>query len=147
METVVDTADFHKYDLKRYRWYAHKGTHAHTYYVQTNLPRESGKQKHLTMHQLLTGGKGFDHIDRNGLNARRSNLRPATGTQQKANQKMQSNNTTGERGTSFHKPSGKYCARVQVNGKEKHLGYFTNLEEASAVAAAARAAAFGAFAA
>jgi hypothetical protein len=60
---------------------------------------------------------------------------------------MQSNNTTGERGTSFHKPSGKYCARVQVNGKEKHLGYFTNLEEASAVAAAARAAAFGAFAA
>ena len=33
-------------------------------------------------------------------------------------------------GVYFHKPSGKFRARLNINGKRKHLGYFTTPEEA-----------------
>jgi hypothetical protein len=50
---------------------------------------------------------------------------------------IQSNNSTGVRGVSFHKASGRYHARIQRNGKVESLGYFGTVEEAAIVRAAA----------
>ena len=51
--------------------------------------------------------------------------------------KIQSNNSTGVKGVSFHKASGRYHARIQRNGKVTSLGYFDTIEEASITRAAA----------
>jgi hypothetical protein len=43
---------------------------------------------------------------------------------------MSSKNTSNYKGISFYKPSNKWQARININGKMKHLGYFENLEDA-----------------
>ena len=52
--------------------------------------------------------------------------------------KLDANNTSGFRGVSFYRSSGKYVARVRHNGKILHLGYFATAEEAGAVSLAKR---------
>ena len=45
--------------------------------------------------------------------------------------KIQSNNTSGYRGVSYHKGSSRYHARIQIDGKVKSIGYFGTAEEAA----------------
>jgi hypothetical protein len=46
------------------------------------------------------------------------------------NKKMNSNNTSGVKGVYWCKNANKWRAKIQVDGKEKHLGLFSNLEDA-----------------
>lgn len=46
--------------------------------------------------------------------------------------KANKNSTSGIRGVRFRKEKGKWQARIMVNFKEKHLGYFLTQEEAEA---------------
>jgi len=60
------------------------------------------------------------------------NLRPATRQEIGRNTGKRVNNTSGFKGVSFHKASGKWNARAQdANGKRSHLGYFPTPEAAS----------------
>lgn len=72
----------------------------------------------------------IDHKDQNRSNNIWSNLREVTNQINSQNSGMLSNNTSGVKGVSFHKASGKYRARINVNGKTKSLGYFNTTEEA-----------------
>lgn len=71
------------------------------------------------MHQLLMGATGCDHIDHNGLNNRRSNLRYATHKQNMQNKTINKRNKTGFRGVFFDRwdRNNGYRAAVKVNGK------------------------------
>jgi hypothetical protein len=95
------------------------------------------------MHRVIAERGGMDmtntidHINRNPLDNRRSNLRPATQQQQNCNQGKQSNNTSGVRGVGWHKFKQKWRARIKLNGKRLELGYFDNLEDATRVRRAA----------
>ena len=89
-EAIVDVCDLEL--VLRFRWHALRIRKA--FYAVTRLPRANGKQPALYMHQLLFG-KGCDHIDRNGLNNRRGNLRRASAFPQARNQGRQNNNTSG----------------------------------------------------
>ena len=46
------------------------------------------------------------------------------------NQKLSSNNTSNYKGVTFDKRSNKWQAQIMINRKNKHLGYFKNLEDA-----------------
>ena len=72
----------------------------------------------------------IDHI--NGIKGdnRLVNLREATHAQNIQNIGKRRNNTTGYKGVSIAKPSGKYQAQIWVEGKIKHLGKFETPEEA-----------------
>ena len=72
----------------------------------------------------------LDHIDRDKLNNHISNLRYATASENNQNKSMQSNNTSGVIGISFYKKTNKWKARIQINGVEKHLGFFNNKDDA-----------------
>jgi hypothetical protein len=76
-EVIVDVCDLEL--VLRFRWHALRIRKA--FYAVTRLPRANGKQPALYMHQLLFG-KGCDHIDHNGLNNCRGNLRRASASQQ-----------------------------------------------------------------
>lgn len=84
---------------------------------------------------LLTYGKWpekfVDHIDGNPLNNRITNLRDVSHNVNSQNQReARVDNQTGLLGVSPYKKSGKFKATIQVNGKAKHLGYFSTKEEA-----------------
>jgi hypothetical protein len=65
----------------------------------------------------------FDHIDTNGLNNRKSNLRPAEQIQNTKNMSKGSRNTSGAKGVSLKK-SGVLEVRIMVNGKQLWLGSY-----------------------
>ena len=46
------------------------------------------------------------------------------------NKKMQTNNTSGCTGVSFHKTKGQWYARISFKGKTYGLGYFDDVEDA-----------------
>lgn len=91
----------------------------------------------------------IDHADRDPGNNRISNLREATSTQNKINQNLRADNTTGFRGVSYVK-TGKRLKRwtAKIGGKDGgvHLRYFATAQEASDACERERRRLFGAFA-
>lgn len=99
------------------------------------------------MHRLLMGlgtgdGRVIDHVDGDGLNNTRINLRICTPTQN-AQHRVRTSNCTGYKGV--YRRRGKFVAQI---GAEKHyLGIFGTAKEAAAAYNRAAQARFGAFAA
>src|SRR5262245_35202767 len=83
---LIDDADYEL--VSRFKWHAQRGGYGNTYYAVTNIRLPDGKWTALRMHVLLLGHKGIDHIDGDGLNNQRSNLRLATQSQNSANTRL-----------------------------------------------------------
>ena len=81
------------------------------------------------MHVLL-GFKNFDHIDRNELNNRKSNLRQCTHEENSRNNKLYKNNSSGITGVHWSKKENKWIARIVINTKLKRVGCFTDKDDA-----------------
>ena len=99
----------------------------------------NGKQKGYLAHRLailFTDGRfpaeQVDHIDGNGLNNRRKNLREVTNKENRKNMPMRSDNKSGTVGVRWHKQAQKWTVQIRVAGKQIHGGCFTNLEDAIA---------------
>ena len=92
-----------------------------------------------TMHTVLAGWPRVDHMNGDGLDNRRANLREATNAQNMANQRLSRRNTSGFKGVTWRKDKCRWQVQVGVAGRLKHLGYFDSAEEAArAYDAAAR---------
>lgn len=77
-------------------------------------------------------GMEVDHIDGDGLNNRRVNLRIVTHRQNIWNRKKNVNPTSSKfKGVSLYKKSGRWVAYIAAHGKRRHIGYFDD-EEAAA---------------
>lgn len=144
---LVDLEDRDR--VTRFAWHAvNPGRHAH--YAQTGSSRNPADR--LLMHRLIMGlemgdRRQVDHIDGDGLNNRRSNLRICNQSLNNANRKvLPENSTSGFRGVSWHKQTGKWRAHIQVGGKQRHLGLFMNEVDAAKAYDEAAIGAFGEFA-
>jgi hypothetical protein len=78
----------------------------------------------------IPSGLQIDHINGDRADNRIENLRLATHTENSRNQKINKDNSCGLKGVSFNKSREKYSSQIQVNGKQKFLGYFTCPEDA-----------------
>ncbi len=90
-------------------------------------------RKSIFMHRQIIGahdGQETDHINRDGLDNRRHNLRIATRSQNGFNRGMQSNNTSGETGVVWHRRNRKWQAQVMIQRKMKYLGQFVQMSDA-----------------
>lgn len=89
-----------------------------------------------------------DHRNRKRLDDRWRNLRPAGRSQNCGNQTVRITSKTGVKGVSIKKgkKTKPYLASITVNGRNKHLGYFSSKKAASAVYASAAREFFGEFA-
>jgi len=100
----------------------------------------------IRLHTFLTGWPLVDHINGDGLDNRRVNLRPATGSQNGANISPPSHNTSGYKGVALYKRTGRWRACITVDRKHIHLGYYDTAEEAVAAYDAAAINAWGEYA-
>lgn len=88
----------------------------------------------------------LDHIDGNRANNKLSNLREATQSQNCANAKLRSNNTSGFKGVYYHPKTGKWKSQIKKDGVSRHLGLFPTPEEAHKAYVKAAKELFGEFA-
>ena len=97
------------------------------------------------MHRVIAGHALVDHINGDGLDNRRSNLRPATVTQNNRNARRRKDNRSGFKGVT-RQASGLWRARITVDGLQIRLGTFDAPEDAARAYDAAAIHHFGEFA-
>lgn len=94
----------------------------------------AGKGVTVSMHRMIMNppdGCVVDHIDGNGLNNQRSNLRIATNLENSWNQRKRSDSTSGFKGVYWDKQNASWRAMIKVHGKRKHIGRFVDVQEAA----------------
>ena len=151
---MVDDADYEL--VMQYRWNVQERARPSGGkvgpYAFTSVPRGDGRNRIVWMHQLLMpGASNVDHEDCDGLNNQRSNLRPATGRQNQGNRRKASVHggravSSRWKGVGLFKPTGRWRAYIQLNGRQKHLGFFADEDDAARAYDAAARESFGEFA-
>ena len=142
---LIDAADLTL--VSKFKWCAMRNRK--TFYAMTNIRRPDGTRMLLPMHRILLNAPPdieCDHIDGDGLNNIRSNLRLATRAENQRNRGKNRNNTTGFKGVSFRKETRKFQAHIRLNGRRVYLGLFPTPEAAHAAYCAAAMKLHGAFA-
>lgn len=122
---ICDKADWER--LKNHCWFKAKNG-----YVATNITCNGEDAVIYFHHIVLDGKKGEvrDHINRNRLDNRRSNLRIVDATTSVLNRGLSKNNTSGVKGVYFYKRDGKWKAQIMKERKCYPLGTFNNKEDA-----------------
>lgn len=91
------------------------------------------KQICMFMHAfLLPGDQKRDHINGNGWDNRRANLRFASNSQNAINSRIRSDNTSGFKGVHWDSQRGKWAARLYADGRQIDFGRFSSIEQAVA---------------
>lgn len=138
---IVWESDY--YWLMQWKWFAHWNPCTRSFYAARNSPRVNGKSTMIWMHRLILGlhsgdSPVGDHIESGETTDNcRDNLRIATASQNCMNRRISIINSCRSKGVHFHKVVKKWCAQIQIDGVQKHLGYFDTREEAHAAYCAA----------
>jgi len=128
MVAMVDDEDHER--LSKHKWCTMKNGRTH-YAVRSGLV--DGKRKLIFMHRELVcipDGMFTDHIDGDGLNNQKYNIRACTSEQNGRNSRTPKNNTSGYKGVSWRKEKKDWLARIMVSGKSVHLGCFEKKSDA-----------------
>lgn len=128
---LVDDEDFDW--LNKLKWYAHKNRPGIVYGVRMEGKR--GNRKYISMHRFIMGVSDLnihvDHMDGDGLNNQKYNLRLASRSQNGANRKSSKSGSSKHLGVSWNKQAEKWVATIHKNGKLNYLGLFLNEDEAA----------------
>lgn len=136
---LVDDEDFEYVNRVKWRVLPSGNIFYATRSIQINY-----KKKNILMHRLILrlrkNSCHVDHINGNGLDNRKINLRIVNRNQNMRNlTRTRINNTSGYRGVSYDKREQKWIAYIYLNGKQKKLGrYINKLDAAKAFDFAAR---------
>lgn len=119
--------DLEDYDnIKDICWFVHVTNGR--YKKLEGLDLSTGK---VVRFSTVIGCKNYDHKDRNTLNNRKENLRPATKSQNARNQSIPINNTSGVIGVGWHKRRQQWQVRIYDEfNHRKTVGYFDDKDEA-----------------
>ncbi len=125
---LVDDQDYE--ELSRHKWSAFKS--GKTWYARRGFGPRS-HQKQVYMHQQILNpppGLQCDHINGDGLDNRRCNLRVCTQSQNQHNRRLQGG-TSEFKGVHWYKAQNKWRAKITHNGKRYHLGAFPDETDAA----------------
>ena len=132
---LVDDEDYES--LSQHKWYAIVGRGGRAY-ARRAIRISVGQQKIVPMHRVIMGltandPRQVDHVNGNGLDNRRCNLRTCTNAENQHNQRPVRGGTSKYKGVSWHIDSGLWRAYISINKKIRHIGTFkTEIEAARA---------------
>ena len=132
MVAIVDDEDYDK--VAAFRWHAARTCAAKDIWYARRTIRDGGKKRIVAMHQIilpLDPPLTSDHINGNGLDNRRCNLRPATLHQQAMNLRMKRTNKSGFIGVHWSKSQHAWIAMIRINRVAKYLGHFQDPKQAA----------------
>ena len=125
---LIDDEDY--IIASQYHWYAVKGKY--TWYATTHQ-KINGKMKTLYLHRIIMEAEQdveVDHIDGNGLNCIRKNMRLCTPLDNNRNRRIQKGNKSGYKGVRWDSRLGKWRSEISVKNKLIHLGVFIQKDDA-----------------
>jgi hypothetical protein len=130
---LVDDEDYDRILSYHPRWHTHNGPY-------TNYAAAVTSSRYMMlMHRLILStpfDMVVDHLDGDGLNNQRYNIRNVTHQANDGNRHRQKNNTSGKIGVNSPYP-GSWQAYIHRSGKKHHLGSFSTFDEAVAARIAA----------
>jgi hypothetical protein len=131
LTTIVDDDDAELAELK---WSA--AVRKTTQYAQYGASSKKTRLLHRVIMERIQGRElerreVVDHIDHNGLNNTRSNLRLVTQRENMANSRLFRNNTSGFRGVSWYTGIKRWVAKIRIGDRFIHLGCFDTAVEAA----------------
>lgn len=125
---IIDLEDIEK--VVKYKWFRKVDGR-----IVSNVVKDNIGKSHVRVHNIVMGHESFskyaivDHIDRNPLNNKKSNLRIVDAQTNTINRDIQCNNKTGVAGV-VQKKDGKYVAQLKFNMKMMRFGTYSDFEEA-----------------
>jgi len=119
---LVDDEDYEY--LNQWKWHYSLGYAVRTF----------SDKKTIWMHRLILNTPDnlqTDHINGNGLDNQKKNLRACNHSENQRNKKRRADNTSGYIGVSWRKQNRKWEAYIRVLGVRKHINYFLVKEDAA----------------
>ena len=116
---IVDDEDYER--VNQYKWCYCQG------YAQRYINKGYKKRAIELMHRFINKtdeGLHTDHINGDGLDNRKINLRTCTASQNAMNSKTPKNNSSGFKGVYWRKDIEKWRAKIGVNRKTIHIGNY-----------------------
>ncbi len=141
-KTMIDSKNVEK--CKQIKWYKRTNRNG-SEYVRGSLKGYGKNGEKVFLHKFILdydGSSPIDHINNDGLDNRECNLRICT----KQENSMNNHKDYKIVGVNFYKANQKYSARIMVNYKGIHLGYYENIEDAIKARREAEIKYFGEFA-
>ncbi len=122
---LVDDEDYEM--VSQFKWYLFKNRYI--YYAESYRLRKEYKIR--CMHNLILQTKMVDHIDGNGLNNQRSNLRPCTNSKNQMNKRKRTIGTSVFKGVFYEKDRNKWRVSITLDGRRIRLGRYNTEKEAA----------------
>ncbi len=149
LSAIVDVEDLHIVD--GFNWRSKPNFRADGSVICAYAARnkwDGGVQTMVQMHRAIMAAKPgeiVDHINGDGLDNRRWNLRIVTSSENSQNRRLSVRNKSGVKGVVFCKSTRKWQAAIMINGKSIYLGQFSKIEDAASAYAKASAEFHGEF--
>jgi len=141
-ECDIELIESHNWQIKKC---------VNTFYAQAHIPHPDGgwyiracsktgkikrgrRRTTLKLHRLImkpSKGMMVDHINGDGLDNRRENLRVCTHAENQRNARRRNDNKSGSKGVSWNKNAKKWRSQIRHEGKVRHIGLFESREEAA----------------
>lgn len=129
-----------------YRWNLQPCRTSGAYAIANAIRFRDGKPTTVKMHQVITGWAITDHINGDGLDNRRANLRPATPAQNAQNRRKHRPTSSQYKGVSWNKRERAWVALLRSRPRITYLGKFASEVEAARAYDAAALEAWGEYA-
>jgi hypothetical protein len=128
---VVDEADYER--VMTHKW--HAACSLRVTYAAASV-RINGRRTTISLHRFILdvlddASVEVDHIDTDGLNNRRSNLRLASRAENSRNRRSRRGTSSRYKGVSWNKNAKAWVANIARDGRMMYLGYFSSEIEAA----------------
>ena len=133
-EAVIDATDAAR--IGQFNWFANPWDRGF-YAMRRDWQKGQGFSIPILMHRVILNasvGLQVDHINSDGLDNRRANLRLATAKQNAANSRIKTTNRSGLKCVHWSNERNKWRVQIVDDGKRIHGGYFADKATAEAVA-------------
>jgi len=138
---LVDDEDYER--VAALKWYV-AGSRRRIWYARRDFSGSS-----ITMHRFILNcqpGQEVDHVNHDGLDNRRCNLRLCSHSENMANGRKRKGASSPYKGVCWHVRRKRWQAQVTYHGRQHHLGRFDSEEEAACAYNAKALELFGEFA-